>query len=105
MTVDDMISFRSYIDKFINLIKRDEKFIGSLSIHRRKIASKTLDFMLPRLRAITIFYIKKFCNEKFIASNPAFLSSLRVDILEEVRKHVDVELPRKYAKILRSTRR
>ncbi len=100
-----MISFRSVVDDLIHLIQYEEKHINS-SVERLRIkAAYTLDFMYPRLKAITIFYIKKFCKEPAIAKNAAFLSSLRVDILEKVRKYTDVELPKTYAKLLKTPKR
>lgn len=100
MTVEEMISFRTFIEKFLHLISFEESFISSSIAPRREKASKTLDEMLPKLRDITIFYVRKFCNEPAIASNPAFVSSLRVDILEKVRDHTQVKLSKYLAKTL-----
>ena len=105
MTVDELVSFRNFINTYLRMISYHENYIDSKSISRREEASKVLEFMLPRLRAITIFYVKKFCNEPAIASNNAFLSSLRVDILNKVREHIDVPLPKTYAKILKATKK
>ena len=100
-----MISFRSTIDAMLFQISYQEKFINSPAIHKREEAAKYLEHVLPILRAWTKIHIKKFCNEPAIASNPAFLSSMRVDVLEKVRKHVDLELPKTYAKILKTTKK
>ena len=105
MTVKEMIQFRSTVEAMLSLIQYEEKYISTTVVSRRECAAKTLDFMYPRLRNIVQFYIKKFCDEKAIASNPAFLSSLRVDILEKVREHTDVELPKTYARLLKTPKR
>lgn len=92
------------INTFLKMIDYHEGFIDSKSKARREEAAKVLDFMLPKLRSLTQFYIKKFCNEPAIASNNAFLANLRVDILWKVRSHVDVPLPKTYSKILKTTK-
>lgn len=104
MTVDELVTFRSFIGNFLRIIKPAEDRVNSKMPHIREKAARELDFWLPKLRSITLFGIKKFCNESVIKSNNAFLASLRVDILLEVRKHVDVPLPRMYYKVLRTTK-
>lgn len=109
MTIEHLTKFRRLFDEFIKVIKEDEKYINSKSISRREKASKTLDFMLPTLRKITLHYIKRFCNERAIGGNidnpkdgnRAFLNHIKVDIIGKVRKHVDLELPKTYAKLLK----
>jgi len=102
VSLSEMVDFRKFIESFIKLIKHEEKHISSNLLHIREKAAKHLDKMLPHLRNVTEIYIRKFCNEPAIASNPVYLSSLRVDILEKVREHVDVKLPKTYAKMLQT---
>ena len=105
MTIDQLVTFRGQIESFLRLIKEPEKNMNSKVASIREKAAKELSSVLPILRTLTLLYIKKFCNESAIASNNAFLSSLRVDILWKVREHVDVPLPKKYAKILKTTKK
>lgn len=105
MTIDELVSFRSHIDSFLRLLRHPEKSVSSKNVATREKAARVLDVMLPRLRADTIFYIKKFCNEAAIIKNNAFLSTIRVDILKKVREHVNVEISKTYARILRTTKK
>ncbi len=102
MTIDELITFRDFVDRFIKMISYHENNFRSSK--KGQESSRVLDFMMPKFRDIVLFYIKKFCNERSISSNNVFLTSLRVDILQRVREHTPVTLPKMYAKILKTTK-
>ena len=99
-----MYDFRRFIQQYIKLISHEERHINSKLTYLQERASKHLDRVLPDLRKITQIYVKKFCNEPVIKSNPVYLTAVR-DILTMVREHVDVELPKTYAKLLQTRMR
>ena len=104
MTIEEMMSFRTFVNEFLRLIKPEEKLINSSSVNRREKASKTLEFMLPKLRSMVQFYVKKFCNEKTLITNNAFRTGIRIDILQKAREHVSIPIPKTYAKMLKTTK-
>lgn len=104
MTIAEMMCFRTLVDKFISLIQPEEKYINSPSVNRREKASKTLEFMLPKLRSMVQFYVKKFCNEKTLITNNAFRTGIRTGILQKARKHVGIPISKTYAKMLKTTK-
>lgn len=103
MSVSEMIQFRKYLDSFLKLIELEAKHVNSKSDPIRIKAIKTIDFIQPKLRDITLFYVKKFCNHKRIANNNAYKTHIRKEIVERVRDYVELKLPRKYAKLLGTT--
>jgi hypothetical protein len=105
MSIDILISFRQYLDRFLALIEIEEKGVQSKVDKIRIKASKNLEFLQIKLIQITEFYIKRFCNNKFIVGNAAFLSSIRVDIVERVRKKAPLVLAKKYTRILKTSMR
>lgn len=103
MAIKELVQFRVVLDELLKLIEFEEKHINSNSPIVRNKSVKTMTFILPKLKDITLFYVKKFCNHKIIANNNAYKTHLRKEIVERVRKHTELKLPKKYAKILRTT--
>ena len=103
MRMNDAVLLRKFVDSSIALISSAEKNLNSKVEKRVKDSVKLLDAVLPKIREITSLYLKGLCNSKSVASNNAFIIFLRVDVLEKIREHTILELPKKYAKILKTT--
>ena len=102
MTLAELIDFRKFVNSYLKLISHAEKRSLSRSTRHRESASKLLDFSIPKFKSLAIYYIKYFCNDKNISSNNAYMTSIRVDILEKIRERMSLDLPKTYARMLKT---
>lgn len=85
----------------LDLYQLEQKFVVSRNLYSRSKAATTVDFLTPKIRDITIFYIKKFCNNVSIARDQTRLLFLR-QLVKDVREWIHLPLTSKYAKILKT---
>ena len=99
-TVKEMDKVSKTIKMLIELYRSEAIFVVSNQLYARNKAIATVDFLTPKIRDITTFYIRKFCGIKSVVEDQTRLLFLKKLVLD-VRANIWLPLAKTYAKMLR----
>lgn len=84
----------------LKLYRKESVGIVSTQLQKRRESVSATDFLAPKIRDITTFYIRRFCNQKVIAEDQTRLLQLR-HLVEAVRTEMWFPVTKKYALMLK----